>query len=88
MLESIEGKRGYPRHRPPFVAQVGMFGRPTLVNNVETLYWVPEILEQGRRLVRLPGKQRRQGPAQLLGLRAGQEPGRQAGRRPASRCAS
>lgn len=47
MIESIEGKRGYPRHRPPYVAQVGIFGRPTLVNNIETLYWVPEILEKG-----------------------------------------
>jgi formate dehydrogenase len=47
MIESIEGKRGYPRHRPPFVAQVGLFGRPTLVNNVETLYWVPEIVRRG-----------------------------------------
>jgi len=47
MIESIEGKRGYPRHRPPYVAQVGLFGRPTLVNNVETLYWVPSILEKG-----------------------------------------
>ncbi len=47
MIESIEGKRGYPRHRPPFVAQDGIFGRPTLVNNVETLYWVPEILSRG-----------------------------------------
>jgi len=47
MLESIEGKRGLPRHRPPFVAQVGIFDRPTLVNNVETLMWVPAILEKG-----------------------------------------
>ena len=47
MIESIEGKRGLPRHRPPFVAQVGLFGRPTLVNNVETLFWVPTILERG-----------------------------------------
>jgi len=47
MIESIEGKRGLPRHRPPYVAQVGLFGRPTLVNNVETLYWVPEILKNG-----------------------------------------
>jgi len=47
MIESIEGKRGYPRHRPPYVAQVGIFGRPTLVNNIETLYWVPSILEKG-----------------------------------------
>ena len=47
MIESIEGKRGLPRHRPPYVAQVGIFDRPTLVNNVETLYWVPQILEKG-----------------------------------------
>ncbi len=47
MIESIEGKRGLPRHRPPYVAQNGIFGRPTLVNNVESLYWVPEILEKG-----------------------------------------
>lgn len=47
MIESIEGKRGLPRHRPPFVAQDGIFGRPTLVNNVESLYWVPEILTKG-----------------------------------------
>ncbi len=47
MIESIEGKRGLPRHRPPYVAQVGLFGRPTLVNNIETLYWVPPILEKG-----------------------------------------
>ncbi len=47
MLESIEGKRGLPRHRPPFVAERGLFGRPTLVHNVETLYWLREILEGG-----------------------------------------
>jgi formate dehydrogenase beta subunit len=47
MIESIEGKRGYPRNRPPYIAEVGLFGRPTLNNNVETLYWVPEILKQG-----------------------------------------
>ena len=47
MIESIEGKRGLPRHRPPYVAQAGIFNRPTLVNNVETLYWVPEILAKG-----------------------------------------
>lgn len=47
MIESIEGKRGMPRHRPPFVAQVGIFGRPTLVHNVETLYWVGKICREG-----------------------------------------
>jgi formate dehydrogenase beta subunit len=47
MIESIEGKRGIPRHRPPYVAQVGLFGRPTLVNNIETLYWIPDIIDKG-----------------------------------------
>ncbi len=47
MLESIEGKRGLPRQRPPFPAQVGLFGRPTLCNNIETLYWVRDIAEKG-----------------------------------------
>ena len=48
MIESIEGKRGLPRHRPPFVAQVGIFNRPTLVNNVETLYWVARVMREGK----------------------------------------
>ena len=47
MIESIEGKRGMPRLRPPYVAQVGLFGLPTLQHNFETLHWVREILEQG-----------------------------------------
>ena len=47
MIESIEGKRGIPRHRPPFVAQVGIFGRPTLVHNVETLHWIARICREG-----------------------------------------
>jgi NADH:ubiquinone oxidoreductase subunit F (NADH-binding)/NADH:ubiquinone oxidoreductase subunit E len=47
MIESIEGKRGMPRLRPPYVAQVGLFGRPTLEHNFETLYWVRDILEKG-----------------------------------------
>lgn len=47
MIESIEGKRGLPRHRPPFVAQVGVFGRPTLVHNVETLHWIARIMREG-----------------------------------------
>ena len=47
MIESIEGKRGIPRHRPPFVAQVGIFGAPTLVHNIETLYWVCKIAREG-----------------------------------------
>ncbi|MBM2577376.1 NAD(P)H-dependent oxidoreductase subunit E [Jannaschia sp. Os4] len=47
MIESIEGKRGLPRHRPPYVAQVGLFGRPTLVHNVETLHWIARIVREG-----------------------------------------
>ncbi len=56
MIESIEGKRGLPRHRPPYVAQVGVFDRPTLVNNVETLYWVPAIIENGAEWFATQGK--------------------------------
>jgi NADH:ubiquinone oxidoreductase subunit F (NADH-binding)/NADH:ubiquinone oxidoreductase subunit E len=47
LLESVEGKRGLPRHKPPYPFQVGLFGRPTLINNVETLYWVRDIVEKG-----------------------------------------
>src|ERR1700751_4801596 len=47
MIESIEGKRGLPRHRPPYVGQVGLFGRPTLEQNVETLFWVRDLVEKG-----------------------------------------
>ncbi|MFQ5626693.1 MAG: NADH-ubiquinone oxidoreductase-F iron-sulfur binding region domain-containing protein, partial [Methyloligellaceae bacterium] len=61
MIESIEGKRGLPRHRPPYVAQAGIFNRPTLVNNVETLYWVPEILENGAEWFASQGKNGAQG---------------------------
>ena len=47
MIESIEGKRGLPRHRPPFVAEIGLFGKPTLVNNIETIFCLRDILEKG-----------------------------------------
>jgi NADH:ubiquinone oxidoreductase subunit F (NADH-binding)/NADH:ubiquinone oxidoreductase subunit E len=47
MLESLEGKRGLPRHKPPFPFQVGLFGKPTLINNVETLFWVRDLIERG-----------------------------------------
>jgi NADH:ubiquinone oxidoreductase subunit F (NADH-binding)/NADH:ubiquinone oxidoreductase subunit E len=47
LIESIEGKRGLPRHKPPYPFQVGLFGRPTLINNVETLFWIRDILEKG-----------------------------------------
>jgi formate dehydrogenase len=47
MIESIEGKRGLPRHRPPYIAEVGLFGRPTLNHNVETVWWIRDIIEKG-----------------------------------------
>ena len=61
MIESIEGKRGLPRHRPPYVAQVGLFGRPTLEQNVETLYWVRDIVEKGADWATSQGRHERQG---------------------------
>lgn len=62
LIESIEGKRGTPRLRPPYVAQVGLFGRPTLVNNVETLYWVAQILARGAPWFAGQGRRGRVGP--------------------------
>ncbi len=61
MIESIEGKKGLPRHRPPFVAQVGIFGRPTLVNNVETLHWVTRVLREGPEVLSSVEKNGRKG---------------------------
>jgi formate dehydrogenase beta subunit len=61
MIESIEGKRGLPRHRPPYVAQVGLFGRPTLEQNVETLYWIRDIIEKGAEWVTAQGRRERKG---------------------------
>ncbi len=61
MLESIEGKRGLPRHKPPFPSQVGLFGRPTLINNIETLYWVRDIVENGPEWFSKEGRNGRQG---------------------------
>src|SRR6266516_2765601 len=61
MIESIEGKRGMPRLRPPYVAQVGLFGRPTLEHNMETLYWVREILERGAEWFAGQGRHGRKG---------------------------
>ncbi|MBC7944840.1 MAG: NAD(P)H-dependent oxidoreductase subunit E [Burkholderiales bacterium] len=61
MIESIEGKRGEPRLRPPYVAQVGLFGRPTLEHNMETLYWVRDILESGAGWFAGHGRQGRKG---------------------------
>ena len=61
MIESIEGKRGLPRHRPPYVAQVGVFGQPTLVHNIETVYWMPEILAKGADWFAAQGKEGHKG---------------------------
>ncbi|MCK0169521.1 NAD(P)H-dependent oxidoreductase subunit E [Aliiroseovarius sp. S1123] len=61
MIESIEGKRGEPRHRPPFVAQVGIFNRPTLVHNVETLLWVARIMREGPEILTSVEKNGRKG---------------------------
>ncbi len=77
LLESLEGRRGYPRHKPPYPGEAGLFGQPTLIHNVETLWWLPEILaspeaparfaasgrrgHQGRRLFSLSGRVRRPG---------------------------
>jgi NADH:ubiquinone oxidoreductase subunit F (NADH-binding)/NADH:ubiquinone oxidoreductase subunit E len=61
MIESIEGKRGMPRLRPPYVAQVGLFGRPTLEHNFETLFWVREILEKGAAWFTSHGRNGRKG---------------------------
>jgi formate dehydrogenase beta subunit len=61
MIESIEGKRGEPRMRPPYIAQVGLFGRPTLAHNFETLYWVREIVEKGGEWFSSHGRNGRKG---------------------------
>ena len=61
MIESIEGKRGLPRHRPPYVAQVGLFGRPTLVHNIETLHWVTRVTREGPEVLNSVEKNGRKG---------------------------
>ncbi len=76
MIESIEGKRGMPRLRPPYVAQVGLFGRPTLEHNMETLLLGARHPRKGRRLVRGPRPPRPQGSALVLGVGPRREAGR------------
>jgi formate dehydrogenase len=61
LIESLEGKPGKPRHRPPFVAQKGLFGQPTLVNNVETVYWIPRIHARGAEWFASQGRHGRKG---------------------------
>jgi NADH:ubiquinone oxidoreductase subunit F (NADH-binding) len=79
MIESIEGKRGQPRLRPPYVAQAGLFGRPTLEHNMETLYWVREIVERGPDWFAAQGRHGRKGLRSVFGERARGEAGRAAG---------
>ncbi|MDF1777310.1 MAG: NAD(P)H-dependent oxidoreductase subunit E [Rhizobiaceae bacterium] len=62
MIESIEGKRGLPRNRPPYIAEVGLFGRPTLNHNVETLWWIRDIVENGPEWFAAQGKPGHTGP--------------------------
>jgi formate dehydrogenase len=61
LIESMEGKPGKPRHRPPYVAQRGLFGRPTLVNNAETVWWIPEIHRRGADWIAAQGRRGRKG---------------------------
>ena len=84
MIESIEGKRGLPRHKPPLPFQVGIFGRPSLINNVETLYWIRDLVERGPQWWLGPGAQRPQGAAHLFGVRAASPILASRSRRPAS----
>jgi formate dehydrogenase len=75
MIESIEGKRGLPRHRPPYVAQVGLFGRPTLEQNVETMFWVRDIVEKGAAWFTSHGRRERKGFRSFSVSGRVQEPG-------------
>ena len=62
MIESIEGKRGLPRHKPPFVSKVGLFGKPTLNHNIETVFWIRDIIEKGANWFSSQGKNGHKGP--------------------------
>ncbi len=79
MIESIEGKRGMPRLRPPYVAQVGLFGRPTLEHNFETLYWVRDLLDKGGEWFASHGRNGRKGLRSFSVSGRVREPGREAG---------
>lgn len=78
MIESIEGKRGMPRLRPPYVAQIGLFGRPTLEHNFETLHWVRDIVVKGADWFSSFGANGRKGLRSYSVSGPRQEPGRQA----------
>jgi len=75
MIESIEGKRGMPRLRPPYVAQVGLFGYPTLEHNLETVYWVRDILDKGADWFTAHGRHGRKGLRSFSVSGRVQEPG-------------
>ena len=75
MLESIEGKRGLPRHKPPYPSQVGLFGRPTLIHNIETLYWVRDIVDRGAAWFSAQGRNGGKGPRSFSVSGRVKEPG-------------
>ena len=79
MIESIEGRRGMPRLRPPYVAQVGLFGRPTLEHNMETLHWVRDIVERGADWFAGHGRHGRKGLRSFSRQRPREEAGRAPG---------
>ena len=79
MIESIEGKRGLPRNRPPYIAEVGIFGRPTLNQNVETLWWIRDILQKGAEWFAKQGQRRSSGPAVVVRVGAREEARRHSG---------
>ena len=75
MLESIEGKRGLPRHKPPFPAQSGLFGKPTLIHNVETVYWIRGIVDRGADWFAAQGQNGSEGPRSFSVAGRVREPG-------------
>src|ERR1700742_53808 len=75
LLESLEGKRGLPRHKPPFPFQVGLFGLPTLINNIETLWWVRDIVEKGAEWWKGHGRHDRHGLRSFSVSGRGENPG-------------
>ena len=88
LMESLEGKRGYPRIRPPFPAVVGLYGCPTVINNVETLSTVPADHSRRRRMVRRPGHAEKRRHAPLFDFRPRESPRNLRDCRSASRCAA
>ena len=88
MIESIEGKRGMPRHRPPYIAEVGLFGRPTLNHNVETLWWIRDIVENGPEWFAAQGRPGHPGLRSLVGFGPRQGARREAGAGRRDRAAS